>query len=154
MLSSRKIHLRSSRTFYIYNCCGKSFIRYFEKQVKDLLEKYNKKGAVFTFNEYVISQNFDRIKNVYKYLSDEKSKQTYEQIILARLLNCTDGFKDIFEPVQYFCLPEFSQSGMADEIFADCGAYVGDTLEKYLFYCGYLFKRFMLLNLWNRLFKH
>lgn len=131
----------ASEPFIYIIAAGNHLYDILKKQVKDLLEKYNKKGAVFTFNEYVISQNFDRIKNVYKYLSDEKSKQTYEQIILARLLNCTDGFKDIFEPVQYFCLPEFCQSGMADEIFADCGAYVGDTLEKYLFYCGYLFKK-------------
>ena len=112
-----------------------------KKQTEDLLKKYNKAGIVLTFDEYGISTNYDNIIKISDSLEDETSVITYFEILNARLTNNQERIINIFEPVQYFCLPEFGQNWKSDEVFVDCGAYVGDTVEKYLFYNGYLFNK-------------
>lgn len=132
---------------------GNHLYKLLKEQTENLLKKYNKNGIVLTFNEYAISENFDSIKTIYNLLEDKESKKIYTTILLSRLTNDDSILKTIYEPVQYFCLPEMCQSGMANEIFVDCGAYVGDTIEKYLFYCGYLFKRIYAFEPGEKTFK-
>lgn len=63
-------------------------------------------------------------------LNDDMSKETYVNIILARIGKEKLNF-DLVRPNQYFDIREF-QFRSNSECFVDCGAYVGDTIEQYL----------------------
>ena len=51
-------------------------------------------------------------------------------MVLLRMALVEPDFKYVQED-EYFCLPEFLNIDL-DEVFVDCGAYVGDTIEAYL----------------------
>lgn len=107
------------------------------EQVKKLLSKYNKKGIVLNFDEYILSTEFNRSENIFNnYLEDEKSINVYKQILYARLNKDETLTKEVMEPVPYFLLPEFSQHPLHNEVFVDLGAWCGDTVERYLIFHG------------------
>lgn len=66
-----------------------------------------------------------------EYLKDEKSKQVFINILLGHLEGSDRFFKNIYEGGQYFALPEFDQV-LGSEVYVDVGAYVGDSVEKYV----------------------
>lgn len=63
-------------------------------------------------------------------MEDDISKITYADMILTRMGRKVQNQELIFHN-QYFEINEFTQRD-AFEVFVDCGAYVGDTIEQYL----------------------
>ncbi len=106
-------------------------------QVNDLLKE--KHVEHYILDKYVFTQNKDKILDIYNSLGDDLSKETYANIILARMNESKQDFS-LVKNDQYFDLPEFRQND-PNEIFVDCGAYVGDTIEKYLFIKQGIFKQ-------------
>jgi len=84
-----------------------------------------------TWFEYQLYENMDKVRCVYEMLYDSYSKKTYLNLILARITGEQEYRNQIFCPNQYFALPEFNIP-MSQEVFVDCGAYVGDTVETYI----------------------
>lgn len=84
-----------------------------------------------TWFEYQLYENLDKVRWVYEMLYDSYSKRTYLNLILARITGEQEYRNQIFCPNQYFALPEFNIP-MPQEVFVDCGAYVGDTVETYI----------------------
>lgn len=97
-------------------------------QIKAELAQFD--CIVRTVDEYVFFNRWDEILKVVDSLEDATSKNTYLELILARAKNQKIP-TDIFTPNPYFCLPEFLDYE-ASEVFVDCRAYVGDTVEKYI----------------------
>ena len=62
-------------------------------------------------------------------LLDVESLKVYADVIISHINNTKIS---CFDREQYFALPQFTGSAET-EVFVDCGAFVGDTLEKYLF---------------------
>lgn len=85
----------------------------------------------YSIDEYVFHKNMDNIIKIFDLLNDDISKITYANVILARM-----GRKELdlslVNKDQYFAINEFAVFA-SNEVFVDCGAYVGDTIEKYLF---------------------
>ncbi len=134
--------ISNAKEKYVYIIAtGSQYYDLLKNQTIELLNKYNKEGLVLTVDEYGIGKNYNNIVNIIDNLEDEKSKITYFKILKSRFTNNLKELITVYEPIQYFCLPEFGQNWAADEVFVDCGAYVGDTVEKYLFYNGYLFSK-------------
>jgi FkbM family methyltransferase len=80
------------------------------------------------------AQNADRVATVANMLADEKSKITYLSIIKFRQTNNKNDFPHAhFEKVQYFI--EELKFGK-DEVFIDCGAFDGDTVDGFLECCS------------------
>lgn len=79
---------------------------------------------------FVYVKNREKVLKVYDMLCDDISKATYANMIMARMGEELD-LSLVFEN-QYFAINEFAQFS-ASEVFVDCGAYVGDTVEQYLF---------------------
>lgn len=106
-----------------------------KKQLKDM-------GIdCITYMEYVLIHHYDELERVYfNLLEDEFSKKTYLHILMAYLTCDMTCLKDIFVKNQYFEIPEF-YIPCINEVFVDCGAYVGDTLEKYINIKGGTFKK-------------
>ena len=85
-----------------------------------------------TYMEYVLIHHYDKLEMVYsRLLEDEFSKKTYLYILMAYLTCDMACFRNIFVRHQYFEIPEFCIP-CRNEVFVDCGAYTGDTLENYI----------------------
>lgn len=85
-----------------------------------------------TYLEYVLAWKFDKFEQVYhELLQDETSRKTYLSVILGYLKSDLSYIKNIFVRNQYFEVAEFC-TPVTGDVFVDCGAYVGDTVEAYL----------------------
>ena len=127
---------------------------YNEKPVKNIvdLERQNVRILVFSFNissmrnmlqkavklgfeaylldQIVLSYYRDKVMMVYDLLEDKKSKDILEEVIKCR----ADGrYPQVgfWNGNSYFCWPEFTMKNTG-KVFIDCGCYVGDTIEKYI----------------------
>ncbi len=87
-------------------------------------------AEIFTFWGYYYCLHAQEIMEVFDLLHDDFSKATYAHMILLRMALVEPDFQYVQED-EYFCLPEFLSINL-DEVFVDCGAYVGDTIETYL----------------------
>lgn len=88
---------------------------------------------VYGFDEYMFYRHANDILSVYDMLEDVLSKATYANVILTRAMkNPLD--KELVQPNQYFCIPEFRENPYYEvhEVFVDCGAYVGDSIEQFI----------------------
>ncbi len=92
---------------------------------------YNMNIANISFDEFVISRNIEKIIKVYSDLQDDFSKKTLLYLIEAVFLKNNSNIPDIWVKEQYFCLPEFLCFD-SNEVFVDCGAFVGDTIEQFI----------------------
>lgn len=85
------------------------------------------------FNKDFLKSNLDYIEKAYSLLCDEKSKQTFENIIRFQItgnLNyCFDCETDKDEAFEILDLCE-------NESFLDLGAYRGDTIKEFLHYAN------------------
>lgn len=81
-------------------------------------------------DKYIFSKNYKKILKVYDLLEDDISKRVYAEMIIRRALNLSVS-EDIYTENQYFCLRHFKRL-FPDEVFVDAGAFVGDTVEKYI----------------------
>lgn len=99
-----------------------------------------------TYAEYVIAKYFKEFETVHdRLLEDSLSQKTYRNILMSHLLNDAGLLKAVSVRDQYFAIPEFTVPS-GKEVFVDCGAYVGDTMEKYLFQKTGIFKRMYLFE--------
>lgn len=84
-----------------------------------------------SFDSYFVIKNLDRIKWVRdNLLNDEHSRQVYDSVLKSMLTGEKKYCSEVMEGQQYFALPNFQN---ADRVhFVDAGAYVGDTVEKFI----------------------
>ena len=71
------------------------------------------------------------IMQIFQLLEDPRSKSIYLHILKTRSA-CLPPDEDAVCGDQYFSVPAFQERSSA-ETFIDCGAFVGDTIEQYLF---------------------
>ena len=84
-----------------------------------------------SFDGYFVLRNYQRLTTVRDgYLIDDRSKQVFNALLMAMLTASVSPCKRVMEKDMYFCLPEFS--GNFDETFVDAGAFVGDTVERFI----------------------
>ncbi len=81
-------------------------------------------------DEIVFFRHMDEILDNYINLIDSVSRQVYREIILCRMEGIPVQEK-IYSDKQYFCLSHFLQRNPS-EVFVDCGAFVGDSIEQYI----------------------
>lgn len=104
------------------------------------------------FDHFVFCNNVEEIKRVFDYLEDDFSKKTLSTLLEASFLKNNEEIKNVWVKNQYFCLPDFSIF-KANEVFVDCGAYVGDTLEQFIFTHNVLFKKYYAFEPGKRQFE-
>ena len=86
--------------------------------------------SFLTIDEYVFAKRSEEILKCLEILEDEESVNTYAEIVKCRLIGRLPSRKFVNQDL-YFTLPEFSTFNER-EVFVDCGAFVGDSLEKYI----------------------
>ena len=74
-----------------------------------------------------------QLRRVYDLLEDDRSRESFSRALAVRYKLAPYSFNvPTCEGNQYFCIPEMRRFS-PDDVFVDCGAYVGETIEKYLF---------------------
>ena len=106
------------------------------KRIEDLSQKHELivpdmpviGEGLFT-KEYML-ENFDKIEKVYSLLADEKSKEVYKAVIEFKITGDIECLKRVHTP------PEEAYENIImptdSEVFADLGAYTGDTVSEFL----------------------
>lgn len=110
---------------------GAMFIaaRHAVPEVQRMMASYE--CPTLSFDGYFVLRNYDRLCEIRDgYLGDVRSVQVFNALLMAMLTGSTRPCLDVMEKDMYFCLPEFS--GNFDETFVDAGAFVGDTVERFL----------------------
>lgn len=85
-----------------------------------------------------------KIKEAYSYLNDDESKEQYCKHLKARIGYAFNELPDATTYNQYF--PEDIIQLSKPEIFLDCGAFTGDTLNDYLKYAKVPFNKYICLE--------
>ncbi len=95
-------------------------------------------------DDYIFRQYRDDILKCYDMLEDDFSKRVYSEMLICR----AKGLKydeEIFSDNQYFSLSRFWGCNEKD-VFVDCGAYVGDSIERFLFACEGVFGKIIAIE--------
>lgn len=78
-------------------------------------------------------------REVYDLLEDDLSKEIFTEVLNVRFkIKPPRTLLKYFDKDQYFTLPEMTTFD-AESVFVDCGAFVGDTVEKFINNCQSLF---------------
>lgn len=97
--------------------------------VTETLKTYGIRTA--PLDAYVIATYRDALRNLHdNVLADTRSQETLRAVVSAMLAGTTAPLEAVFEPNQYFCLPRFAGAGQ--DIYIDAGAYVGDSVERFI----------------------
>jgi len=87
--------------------------------------------AAMSFDSFFVVRNFQRLLAVRdNLLGDARSVTVFNALLISMLSGGIGPCRDVMEKDMYFCLPEFA--GNFDESFVDAGAFVGDTVERFI----------------------
>ncbi len=89
---------------------------------------------------YVMHRYFRSFFDVYQLL-DSASKRVYAGVLLCRLKADISSIEQYCSDQQYFCFPRYRYLNQND-IFVDCGAFVGDIVQKAVENAMGLFRKF------------
>lgn len=86
---------------------------------------------MMSFDSYFVVKNYDRLCVLRDtFLDDAKSVEVLNAILYSMLTSDLQSCYDVMDKDMYFSLPEFS--GTFEETFVDAGAFVGDTVERFV----------------------
>ncbi len=87
--------------------------------------------TAMSFDGYFVLRNYERLLAVRDgMLDDERSVEVFNALLISMLTGDIAPCRAVMEKDMYFCLPEFA--GNFDETFVDAGAFVGDTVERFI----------------------
>lgn len=84
-----------------------------------------------SYDAYFVNLLWDKYREVYdNLLDDPRSKEVYLAVLGTMLSGSKDFCRNVMEENAFWAIPEFSNNG--NDIFIDAGAYVGDTVEQFI----------------------
>lgn len=86
---------------------------------------------VMHIDEAIFKLHADEVMECYESLSDELSKNIYAQLVYCRMNGIYPAQSLVCREEQYFCLQSFMKPD-PEEVFVDCGAFTGDTVESFV----------------------
>ena len=108
--------------------------------INDIKNSINTNKKCFTFDKWFVMKYFNDLLNIRNIFYDDISKNIFDILIYAKLLENVDYCSYAYSDNQYFSINQFKYKN-GNEIYVDAGAYVGDTLEKFLYNNYGLFKK-------------
>jgi FkbM family methyltransferase len=94
------------------------------------------------FSHHVFRTNLNRLKQVSAgVLSDDRSRLVYVTILKANILADYSFYRDVCEGDQYWAPKDFQFRPDVNAVMIDAGAYVGDTLEEFVWRTRGVFKQ-------------
>ena len=79
---------------------------------------------------FFVARDFARFADIHGRLADKRSRAVLCAVLEAMLTGGSGHLATVFEKDQYFALPHFC--GVEKEIYVDAGAYVGDSIERFV----------------------
>ncbi|MDB5524245.1 MAG: hypothetical protein JWM58_2008 [Rhizobium sp.] len=80
---------------------------------------------------FYVARDLEAFRDIHDtQLDDERSRAVLRAVMMTMLTGDRQHVARVCEKDQYFCLPPFS--GIEKETFVDAGAYVGDSLERFI----------------------
>lgn len=105
-----------------------SSFNYVDDIIKSNIDKYT---YIIPFFKWLFIKEFNNFLSVRELFEDDTSKEIYDNLMYAKFTGNVTLMSNLYSGSSYFsfskCLPN-----NRDEIFLDAGAYVGDTLEKFI----------------------
>lgn len=102
-----------------------------EEVIEEIVEHCNRLGMEWhLLDEIVLKKHRLEVLECYDLLEDEHSKLIYSELVKWHLTGKKPKM-EIKEQNQYFCMAPFSCNNK-EEVFIDCGAFIGDTIEEYI----------------------
>lgn len=102
----------------------------FYHQIKEQLENLDIHNYV-TYASYSRCFHTKELKECYERLEKNESKYTMYMLLRAEEEHNTEIYKSICTELQYFAIPEFRMIDKKEILF-EVGAYVGETIEEYI----------------------
>jgi len=92
-----------------------------------------------SYEAWYVASDFSTFRRIHDdVLDDERSREVLRAILVSMLTGDRRFCEVVYEKDQYFCLPRFC--GWANEIYVDAGAFVGDSLERFMWTHNGLFR--------------
>lgn len=107
------------------------------KEIGSQLDKMNIKWRLL--DDFILKSHSTQIMKCYDLLGDLKSKKVYAELVRCRILGQYPE-DEVVDQEQYFSFGNFGETDV-NEVFVDCGSYVGDTIEKYIWKKDGAFKK-------------
>ena len=99
--------------------------------VRPVAERLGAAGiANVSADAFFVARDFARFRDVHDQLIDDGSRAVLCGVLETMLSGDRAHVHAVFEKDQYFALPQFC--GVEKEIYVDAGAYVGDSLERFI----------------------
>jgi FkbM family methyltransferase len=101
--------------------------------VPEILKLFEEsKIHVMAFDAWFVLKNITMYDAIQKSFVDNRSREVLSNLLLGMLTSNEMHYCSFaYDANQYFCLPMFSNCG--GDYFVDAGAYVGDSIEKFIF---------------------
>ena len=103
-------------------------VKHSVQEIINILDGYDLK---ISFDAYFLHKNITLYLNIRNTVfKDGRSKECLDGVMLTMITGDEGNCINVMDFNQYFCLPEFVNVGT--DYFVDAGAYVGDTVEKFI----------------------
>lgn len=93
-----------------------------------------------SYDAWYVAQDFDAFRRIHDRLGDHRSREVLRAVLMAMLIGDVGYCAAVCERDQYFCLPAFRDAD--HQIYIDAGAYVGDSIERFIWAHNGVFTRF------------
>lgn len=101
------------------------------KPLREAAELLKSKAIEFyLLDNYIIKSHGVELLNVYDSLCGERSKSVFAQVVYTRAAGGS-FFDSVYSADKFFGVSTFAKNDI-NEVFVDCGAYVGNIVEDYL----------------------
>lgn len=119
-------HLRQLKNVCVLICSPQARVI---REVGRQLEEYHMEW--YPVDEVILKRHNEEVLNCYDLLHDEESKNIYANLVACRIKGESVPPSELCSGRQYFAMEQFMKYS-PKEVFVDCGAYVGDTVEQYI----------------------
>ena len=104
------------------------------------------------FDAWFVTNHFEKYRLVHdEYLTEDRSQESFRAVLMALLTANARYCEMVLERDQYFCLPQFC--GAEREVYIDAGAYVGDSVERFIWSHAGAFSKILAFEPGNRQFR-
>ncbi len=107
------------------------------KEIGSRLDSMNIKWRLL--DEFILKVHSSDVMKCYDLLDDSQSKKIYAELLRCRIRGQYPD-ESVVEKEQYFSFGCFGEIDV-NEVFVDCGSYVGDTIERYIWKKDGAFKK-------------
>ena len=107
------------------------------QQIKEELS--SRRISAVSIDAFFLNRYKEKVLNFYDLLDDERSREIFYLLVECRVHEAFPS-ADLYSDNQYFAIKQFAKRDF-EEVFVDCGAYVGDSVEQYIWHKMSVFKK-------------